>query len=543
MKRLVVVWVAASACTGPTTDDDTVQDTEPAWPEPDAWGPTHGPGAPRIAFDEADLFEACAYLQGDPTRSADHHNLVVMYDGYVLMPWAPEDGIKRLDWEACGMDAPPTPEAPGDVADCEGVFGGGITFWDFSDPCAPTKVGEGWTPWMRESHAIGLSTVAGRTYAAVDFLAYDGSGGVGFWDITDVTAPVWVSQVAVPNHHYPDSYTRLTLSTFWQGPYVFASTASNGVFVIDASDPLNPTVADQITFEGIHVAGTFHVWGNTAMSSSAGISRTILMDVSDPLDAQPIFGGTFDTRNSEGRIAPYYFANVGSHWGLYAHSPAGGGGPLVYDLTDPEVPTLVAAATNDRGEGGYIFQHGDFLFEGESTFGTVYDFSDPSAPTAIGEFALQGDLDTVTPLGNVAVLSVDERSNPGQASSVVPWATEPDAIPPHAGMTSPHDGAVNQAVTSRIGVVFDEMVEPVSVFAGSFRVRADDGEHVEGSFNVQENIVNFTPAAPLREGVTYTVTIPSGGIVDLSGNPVDAETTFGFTVAGTRAVDTDAATP
>lgn len=508
--------------------DEEVPWVDP-FPAPDAWGQTTGPGAPSVSFSEDDLFEHCAYLQGDPLRSADHHNLAVMYDGYLIMPWAPEDGVQRADWQACGMTEPPSPEQPGTLATCEGVFGGGISVFDMSEPCAPVKVGEGWSPWMRESHTLAFSTVGDRTYMAVDFLDVDGSGGVGFWDMTDLTAPVWAGQIRVPDHHYPDSYTRLTLSVFWQGPYVYASTATVGVHVIDATDPTQPTLAAFIDVDGPHQVGSFHVFGNLAMSSSAGLNRTVLMDMSDPLVPAPVFGGDFYTTNPQGRPAPYYFANLGSEWALFAHSPAGGGGPLLYDITDPTVPTRVAAATHELGEGGYIFQHEDLLFQGESSFGAVYDIRDPSSPVEVGVFSLEGDLDTVTPVGQIAIVSVDERAAPGQASAVVPWSAEPDTRGPRPGMTSPTDGATFQALTSRIGVVFDEMLEPVSVFEGSFRVSDPEGGKVAGHLQVQENVVNFTPAALLAPSTTYTVTIPAGGIVDVSGNPTEDETVWSFT--------------
>ncbi|HMV67223.1 MAG TPA: Ig-like domain-containing protein [Myxococcota bacterium] len=454
------------------------------FPAPDAWT-REGPGAPATSFAEGDLFQPCAYLTGGP-EDVDHHNLVVMVDGWLLLPWAPEFG------------------------------GGGLSFYDVSDPCHPVKVGEGFDARMRESHTIGLQLGESR-YAAVDYLEPDGSGGVGVWDITDVTAPRWVSQIALPYHTYPDSYTRLTLSVTWQGPYIFASTTGLGVYVIDASDPLDLQLAGQITFEGPHIVGSFPIWGNTAMAASAGLSRTVMMDVSDPLAATPLPGGDFNTLDPEGTWRPYYFSNVGSHYGLYARSKDGGG-PMVYDLADPTAPVAVSRLRTPEGDGGYIFLHNDRLFVGDSAFGDVYDFTDPAVLVPLGRFLLQGDLDTVTPMSNVAVVSVDEKGVTGQSSAVIPWDAEPDVTPPSPGMTSPRQGEVFVATTARVGVVFDEMIEPVSAFSGSFRVFDDRDQAVPGAFNVQENVVNFTPDAPLREDAGYTVHLPAGGLADLSGN-------------------------
>ena len=91
--------------------------TEPDFPDPTDWS-TRGPGGPSVPFIEADLLSHCAYLTGGP-EDHEHHNLVVMHDGYLLMPWAPEDAS------------------------------GGITFFEFDDPCNPTKIGESYDAGMR----------------------------------------------------------------------------------------------------------------------------------------------------------------------------------------------------------------------------------------------------------------------------------------------------------------------------------------------------------------------------------------------------------
>jgi len=78
----------------------------PAYPEPGDWPPQTGLGGPAVVFEPGDLFQNCAFLDGGPA-DAGHHNLLVMFDGDPMMPWAPEWGR------------------------------GGITFFDVSDPCTP----------------------------------------------------------------------------------------------------------------------------------------------------------------------------------------------------------------------------------------------------------------------------------------------------------------------------------------------------------------------------------------------------------------------
>ena len=470
-------------------------------PAPDGWGTTHGPGGPTVTFELGDLWQGCAYLNGGPDDE-DHHNLVVPWDGYLLLPWAPEYSV------------------------------GGLSFFDVSDPCAPIKVGEGSDDDMRESHSVGFATIDGRDYAAVnyhggfDFELEQMIGGVQIWDITDVTDPFVVSNVHVPGYLYPDAYQRVTLAVSWQGNTIYAASADNGVHVIDASDPASPEVVHQYTFDPILRLGTFHVMGNVAMAGSAEGSRTVMMDISDPWDPQPLPGGEFDVTDGGGVPREYYFSNLGGPWALFARKE-GGGGPIVYDVSDPTNPTRVGDAPSG-GNGGYVFLQHETVFVGESSFAGIYDFSDPANATQMGTVSLEGDLDTATPLGNLVVLSVDDDSVADQATMLVPWRQEPDSRGPEVGMTSPRNGDTFAALTSRIGLSFDEMVEPKSVFAGSFRVTDNDGWPVAGSFSAQENLVNFTPSEPLQDSTTYVVTVPAGGITDFFGNPTETELTFRF---------------
>lgn len=507
------MWAAVALACQPAEDDvpeagfdaSKQGDWDAIFTDPDDWSTT-GPGLGRVRFDESELWKGCAFLQGDPELTDDHHNLVVMYDGYLIMPWAPEYG------------------------------GGGVSVFDVSDPCDPQKIGEGYSPLMRESHSLGFAVVDGRTYMAVDYLAErdeDGRyphGGVGFWDMSDLTAPVWAGEVAIEGHAYPDSYTRLTLSVFWQGDLVFGSTAFLGAAIIDASDPTQAEVIGTAATTG-HLVGSFHVWGTRAMASNAGLARTVMWDLSTPRDPQPIPGGDFDVTTDEdpGAVA-YYFANMGADYALFARKDHQGG-PILYDVSDPSAPTFVGHLAQPDGDGGYIFEQNGFLFQGESHYGAVYDIADPTSPVEVGRIQLQGDLDTVTPLGNLVAAAVDDKPNPGEATMIAPWTTEPDRQPPRIGMRSPEEGETGLPVTARVGMIFDEMLEPMSAHPGSARLVSEAGEPVEVMIQVQENILNLSPLAPLAPDTTYHVQIPEGGVADVSGNRIAQTVQWSFRTA------------
>ena len=481
--------VAAAAC-------------QPAYvfPEPREWGELTGPGGPAVSFTEDELLAPCAALDGGP-EDDDHHNMVGMVDGYLVLPWAPE-------WS-----------------------GGGLSFFSFDDPCAPEKIGETFDAHIRESHTFGAVGRGGRVLSAFDYHGglVDGEivGGIQIWDITEASSPFVVSSLALPGYLYPDAYTGVSLATFWQGDLIWVSGCDNGFWVVDASDPSDPRVAYQHTFDPPMRVGAVHLVGDLAMVSGAEISRVVLMDVSAPMTPVPFVGGDFETLDVTGAARDYYFAGIGGRYGLFARKEAGGGF-MAYDLTDPRAPVRAGSASAVDGNGGYVFRQSDTLFVGESHFAALYDFSDPAESVELARAALEGDLDTATPIGNVVVLSVDEDAIPGEASAVFPWAQEPDSRGPRVELHRPANGAVWVAPTASIGLSFDEMVEFRTVFEGSFRVSDSRGRRVEGLFGVQEGVVSFTPSEPLEEDTTYVVAVPAGGIADYSGNTTDEELTFRF---------------
>jgi len=470
------------------------------FPAPDAWR-SEGwiPRVGQVEFEESALGEHCAYLSGHED-DIQHHNLLVVYDGYLLMPWAPEWGD------------------------------GGLTFWDATDPCAPTLRGVGRSTTMRETHAIGFSHLGG-SWAVVDAMTrplFAGGGGIEFWDVSDTGAPRVVSTMDLPGFFYPDAYARVSLSVFWQAPYAYVGGADNGVYVVDATDPENPRLASQYVFDPILRVGQVQVIGNLLVATAAEGPRTVLLDVSNPIDPQPIGGGDFLARDEEGEPREAYFTNLVNGYVWYARKSSGAG-LMIYDVRDPTRPTFVGAVRSDGG-GGYVFVKDDHAFEGAGSIGYAYDVSDPSSPSEVATFELTGDLDTVTPIGNFVVASVDAEAAPDRGSVVIPFETARDVQGPRVTWTFPADGAADLALTSRFGVGFSEMVDSKSAFEGSVRLyETESGARVAGTVSAQETLVSFHPFCPLSPGTSYTLEIVAGGVVDFVGNAVAETTTYTFT--------------
>lgn len=470
-----------------------------------------GAGGPQVTFTEDDLGEHCAYLAGNLDREVDevididHKNMVAVYRGHLVLPWSPEWGT------------------------------GGLTFFNVDDPCQPEKVGEGRSLYMRETHNFTslylppgdphagewAATNMGGIRSFVDL----GGNGVQFWDISDPTDPVVVSNLVLEGLVYPDSYAFINLAYSWAYPYLYVAGANLGVFVVDATDPTDPQAIGQVDVPDIQVGATF-VYGDLLLVTDNDSPTHALFDISDPTDPQPLPGGRFESVDREGNAIKPYHANLSGDWALFARKD-GGGGPIVIDLSDSSNPTFLGDLRLPGMSGGYVFYDEGHLFTGDSHGSHIIDFTDPSDPQVVMriDFA-DGDLDTLTPYGNIAVAAVDDPASrefhpAGESAAIVPWRIEPDTTAPQILSTRPVDGATGVALTQSLYVGFNEFVEPslaVDGIGARLREGSEDGPIVPCWNTVEESRLHVRPKQPLQPGTPYVLQILEGGLEDVNGN-------------------------
>ena len=484
-----MLWVFF-ACTDPKVSEDIFTFADPSeMPE------LRGSGGPTETFETSDLFVNCASLDGGE-EDMHHHNLVIPYRGHLVMPWVPEWGR------------------------------GGLSLFDMADPCNPQKVGEGYHERMRESHAIAFQYLSEDAQYAVS----TGILGIQFWDMHSLD-PEMINYLTIDGVFYPDSYTRVVLSVFWQYPYVYVAASDNGIFIVDATDPSNAEVVTQYQFDPPLRAAAIYAMGNELFISSAEGSEAEILDISEPTNPQPIAGGRFEVLDESGEATEAYHASMVGNFALFARKESGGG-VIAMDISDPSNPTYAGSHFTTGGNGGYVYYHEGFAFVGDSHWAKVIDMTDPTNMFEVGTGNLPGDLDTITPFGNVAILSVDDEPEDGIASVVMPWKEDFDQNPPEILRTVPFDGAQNIPLTARIGIGFNEMIEPTSIFAGSIQVFDQDGNAIDGWAGAQETIANFTPKQPLQPNSTYTVQVMQGGAKDINLNAFESTYTFTFDTIG-----------
>jgi len=123
--------------------------------------------------------------------------------------------------------------------------------------------------------------------------------------------------------------------------------------------------------------------------------------------------------------------------------------------------------------------------------------------------------------------SAGTRINSGSTYSGYSFTTHlADTIPPVVTITSPANGAIGIARTSRITATFSEDIDQSTLTTSSFSV--NNGVTGTITYNSTTYMATFTPSSLLNYSTTYTVTITTA-IKDLDGNNMAANKVWTFT--------------
>ncbi|ACB76346.1 Ig-like domain-containing protein [Opitutus terrae] len=149
----------------------------------------------------------------------------------------------------------------------------------------------------------------------------------------------------------------------------------------------------------------------------------------------------------------------------------------------------------------------------------------PTAVNADGTFSVAVTLHANTL--NTLLVSASDAAGNSSAPVSISIAHDDRALTIVSSV--PADAATNVALNTAIAVTFSSAIAPASV-AG---VTLVSPAAIPGTVAVQDNIVSFTPAAPLAAGKDYEIVVP-GTVADLSGNRLGTTQRIGFsTTTGT----------
>jgi hypothetical protein len=465
-----------------------------------AWSQLIGPGFKQVAYTDAEMYKPVATLHMPGPYG---NNLGSLFKGYLMVPFAPDHMLP----------------------------GGGLRFYDLSDPRSPKIVSTLNTPESQdfvEAHGYG----ACYNYPGADYAVFQARQGIQFWNLTDVRNPVLVNKMTLPTIN-GSGYDNGVFSVFWQAPYVYTASSAHGVHIVDAKNPANPRFVKQIPMgqTGNFRVGLIFAVGNLLVLSIVGLESTSagysFFDISDP--ENPKFLSALVN-------PPAIYSSLVNGNRIYGTGLDGK--MYVHDISDPRNVKLAWSTeklSDAHGEYVYIQDHYAFCdFEVEALKVDLNTRKVVGKPMmSLGE-AQEGH---PVPIGNYLIVGDDHSIGSG----VIPHQQTPDVTGPSVNMVNPPDGAVNQALTSRVGITMTDLLDLSSVNTGTFIVREAGGTALPGKYSGQTEILNFFPDAPLKPGTEYEVVVPQGGIKDVVGNPTPTAFISKFRTAGVSSVNARAA--
>jgi len=440
--------------------------------------------------------------------------MVYMLNGYLLVPYA-------ADGSGDGVN-------------------GGFALLDVSNPSAPTNVfttdGD---PTYRNSsapdYAGGFGEPHGFTMSG-DILCHpiNTPGGIEFWDFSDMgdgtpsnpPAPTKISRITFPGLE-KSGYNTSVFSVAWQGDYAYVAGTGMGLYIVDVSDPAKPILVDRGTEPnpippsqlGNFPIGFVHPVGNLLVLSKTDNGQGLaVLDIGDPANPALLYTG----KDNSG------YATTVNGAKIY------GGNGAVWDLSNYSAPSYLGTP-DDRsgmGKGGYSTVQDNFMHVGMSNGYLKADISGVS-PITVGKVTppiLGADYDFAISMGNLVFIGDDH----GHGSLIYPHQTAMDTTGPEVNMVVPRDGALNQPLTSRIGLTFTDQVKVKSIDTSSIIVRPfGTTPALSGTYTVQTaGIVNFWPDLPLLANTTYEVVVPIGSVEDWAGNLNTTAFVSGFSTGG-----------
>jgi len=447
-----------------------------------------GPGVPSLTYPANEVFTVIS------TVGSGSYGMAMMLDGYL--------GLLRS--------------------------GSGLSLYDISNPYLPVQHGSTLSMGLSEPHTYSQTTAFGGRHLVVVRGSGLGGTGIGIWDLTNSAQPSLKINYTVPG--VTGGYATGLFWMFAQGNVIYCPAGSLGLFIVDASHG-SPVVAAQIpksALGGFNTVLAYAVGNMLLLANSDGGAGFALLDISDPFNPVLIHSNPNTSIPYSGQVngGQFFVAAVSN----CINCTGGNNGSFhAYEIGAAAFSVTSSSGLPSRG-GSVVIQDKYAHVAASSNYVKL----NPAQPNAIivGQTAnptIGGDIDWVTPIGNLVALGDDQNG----ATKLVPHQSPPDSYGPIVTMVVPSNNAVQQAVTTRIGITMADMVDLDSLDTTTFSVRPIGGQPIAGSYSVQVGIVNFSPDVPLQPNTTYEVVVPTGGVRDWAGNGVPMTFTSVFSTGPT----------
>ena len=264
---------------------------------------------------------------------------------------------------------------------------------------------EGTTKDTLPSHAMDVYISGNYAYVA------DFTNGLVIVDISDPTNPITVGNHA--SRIGRSGQTAAAIGVAVSGNYAYIANWYDDLYIIDVTDSTNPTLA--ATYNTGDGADQVTISGNYAYISSQWDGVDIV-DISDPTN--PRFVGNYNTDDLAEDVAIS---------GNYAYIADRFDGVIIIDISDPANPTFVGSL-DTQGDANTIVVSGNYGYVADESNGLVIiDISNPANPRMVGHYDTAGAVWGVALSGNyayvgdgtngVVVLNVSNPTNPMFAGS------------------------------------------------------------------------------------------------------------------------------
>jgi hypothetical protein len=298
--------------------------------------------------------------------------------------------------------------------------GATISVWDMADPVHPVYSGR--TSDAPAKGPVNALAVVG-TYLYAGWNSPDGTGGVTIYSLADPAHPVGVGEFddyVVSDYH---AVTGLAVS----GNYVYIGDSQNGLFVVDATNPLAPSVLGSVG--GVYEFAAMGAFGTqllTSGSSFIGGRIVNVIDITSP--ALPILAGS--TAMDGGSVLRAVLTD--------GYAIGVGNDLLVYDLHDPGNISQVFSSPIDQATGAIRIGNTLYLV-GDSGI-QVWNFTTPATPVLVRTVAMPTfapDQAAPTPFGPLILTHTDRAillgtTDPQQPTLAAEF-TLPIGVSVHAG--------------------------------------------------------------------------------------------------------------
>jgi len=266
---------------------------------------------------------------------------------------------------------------------------------------------------------------------------------------------------------------------------VYAGGSDKGIFIIDATDPKNPFVANQLSVDqigGFKVGPVFAIGNLLVAINLDRIAGMSTFDISDPKNPLLLATSTNNATKS--------YTSIVNGNRSYFLGPIG---VTVFDFSDPT--NLIYLGGIEARGGAYgtiqddIIHMGTNTTQGKDDSRSGYYKIDPRNPRHYADAIVSnlnlralypnddyhGDFAAV--MGNLIVLGDDKT----MGCLIFPHQQEPDLIPPKVNMINPKSKSTGMALSSRIGMSFTDRIDIRSVSNSTFVVRPLGGTALKGN--------------------------------------------------------------